>query len=238
MLVALYSFRMGNELVILRKKYRMVQAVLDERGRRVWAAAEAISLPHGGVSLVAQATGLSRTTIHAGIREFESRKTKPLETGRSRRAGGGRKPLTFHHPDLLKALEQLVEPLVRGDPESLLRWTAKSTRHLADELQRQGYKIGDRKVAQLLHQMGYSLQANAKTLEGEQHPDRNAQFEYVSEQTGKFLKQGLPVISVDTKKKELVGNYSNRGQEWRPQELPQKTLVHDFPDKELGKAIP
>jgi transposase len=238
MLVALYSFRMGNELVILRKKYRMVQAVLDERGRRVWAAAEAISLPHGGVSLVAQATGLSRTTIHAGIREFKGRKAKPLETGRSRRAGGGRKPLTFHHPDLLKALEQLVEPLVRGDPESLLRWTAKSTRHLADELQRQGYKIGDRKVAQLLHQMGYSLQANAKTLEGEQHPDRNAQFEYVSAKTGRFLKQGLPVISVDTKKKELVGNYSNHGQEWRPQEFPQKTLVHDFPDKELGKAIP
>src|SRR6202140_2025217 len=149
-----YAFPMEKALAVVRKKYRVLRDLLDERGRRVWAAAEAISLPHGGVSLVAQATGLSRTTIHAGIREFESRKAKPLETGRSRRAGGGRKPLTFHHPDLLKALEQLVEPLVRGDPESLLRWTAKSTRHLADELQRQGYNIGDRKVAQLLHQMG------------------------------------------------------------------------------------
>jgi transposase len=165
--------------------------------------------------LVAQATGLSRTTIHAGIREFESRKAKLLETGRSRRAGAGRKPLTFHYPDLLKALELLVEPPARGNPESFLRWTAKSTRHLAGELQRQGYNIGDRKVAQLLHRMGYSLQANAKTLEGDQHPDRNAQFEYVSAQTGKFLRQGLPVISVDTKKdtkkKELVGNYSIHG---------------------------
>lgn len=229
---------MGNELGVLRKKYQMLQGVLDERGRRVWAAAEAISLPHGGVSLVAQATGLSRTTVHAGIRELESRKAKPLAPGRSRRPGGGRKPLTFHYPDLMNALEHLVEPLVRGDPESRLRWTAKSTRRLADELRRQGYAIGNRKVSQLLHQMGYSLQANAKTLEGSQHPDRNAQFEYVSAQTGKFLEQGLPVISVDTKKKELVGNYSNHGQQWRPREQPEKTLVHDFPDKELGKAIP
>jgi transposase len=229
---------MGEELGILRKKYRMIHGVLDERGRRVWAAAEAISLPHGGVSLVARATGLSRTTIHAGMRELQNRKAKPVATGRSRRAGGGRKPLTFHHPDLAQALEHLVEPLARGDPESLLRWTAKSTRRLAEELRRQGYSIGDRKVAQLLHVLGYSLQANAKTLEGDQHPDRNAQFEYVDAQTRKFLEQGLPVISVDTKKKELVGNYSNRGQEWRPQEEPEKTLVHDFPDKELGKAIP
>ncbi len=177
-------------------------------------------------------------TIHAGIRELQQRKGKPLATGRSRRAGGGRKPLTFHHPDLLKALEQLVEPVARGDPESFLRWTAKSTRKLAAELKRQGYRIGDRKVAELLHQMGYSLQANTKTLEGRQHPDRNAQFEHVHAQVKEFLEQGLPVISVDTKKKELVGNYSNRGQEWQPQGEPQKTLVHDFPDKELGKAIP
>jgi transposase len=229
---------MGEEASILRKKYRMVRDVLDERGRRVWAAAEAISLPRGGVSLVAQATGLSRTTIYAGMRELQSRKGRPLATGRSRRAGGGRKQITFHHPDLLKALEQLVEPLARGDPESLLRWTCKSTRHLAEELQRQGYRIGDRKVAHLLHDMGYSLQANRKTLEGDQHVDRNAQFEYVHAQTRRFLDQGRPVISVDTKKKELVGNYSNHGQEWRPQREAQETLVHDFPDKELGKAIP
>src|SRR5271157_1697498 len=229
---------MGKELTVVRKKYRALRDLLDERGRRVWAAAEASSLPRGGVSLVAQATGLSRTTIHAGIRELEQRKGKPLATGRIRRAGGGRKLLTVHQPDLPKALEQLVEPVVRGDPDSFLRWTAKSTRKLAAELRRQGYEIGDRKVAQLLHQMGYSLQANAKTLEGKQHPDRNAQFEHVHTLVKEFLEQGLPVISVDTKKKELVGNYSNRGQEWHPQGEPQKTLVHDFPDKELGKAIP
>jgi len=229
---------MGREVSTLRKKYRLLRDVLDERGRRVWAAAEANSLPYGGVSLVAKATGLSRSTIHAGIRELKAGRGKPLAWGRIRRAGGGRKPLTFHHPDLLKALEQLVEPLVRGDPESFLRWTSESTRHLAQELQRQGYSIGDRKVAGLLHQMGYSLQANTKTLEGNQHPDRNAQFEYVNARTKSFLEQGLPVISVDTKKKELVGNFSNRGQEWQPQGEPQKTLVHDFPDKELGKIIP
>jgi transposase len=229
---------MGKELAVLRKKYRVLRDLLDERGRRVWAAAEANSLPRGGVSLVAQATGLSRTTIHAGIRELQERKGKPLAAGRSRNAGGGRKSLTFHHPELPKALEQLVEPLARGDPESFLRWTSKSTRKLAAELGRQGYDIGDRKVAELLHQMGYSLQANAKTLEGSRHPDRNAQFEYVHAQVKELLEQGLPVISVDTKKKELVGNYSNRGQEWRPQGKPQKTLVHDFPDEELGKAIP
>lgn len=230
----MYSSPLGKEVATLRKKFRILRDLLDERGRRVWAAAEANSLPYGGVSLVAKPTGLSRSTIHAGIRELKAGRGTLLPSGRIRRAGGGRKPLTFHQPDLLKALEQLVEPLLRGDPESFLRWTAKSTRHLAQELQRQGYNIGDRKVAALLHQMGYSLQANAKTLEGNQHPDRNAQFEYVNARTKSFLEQGLPVISVDTKKKELVGNFSNRGQEWQPQGEPQKTLVHDFPDKELG----
>ena len=229
---------MGQELATMREKYRVLCGVLDERGRRVWAAAEANSLPHGGVSLVANATGLSRSTIHAGLRELGKDRGEPLGAGRSRKAGGGRKPLTFHNPDLLKALEKLVEPTTRGDPESPLRWTCKSTRLLAEELQRQGYGIGDRKVADLLHHLGYSLQANAKTLEGGHHPDRNAQFEYVNAQTKKFLEQGLPVISVDTKKKELVGNYSNHGQEWRPPGEPEPTLLHDFPDKELGKVIP
>jgi transposase len=229
---------MGKEVATLRKKFRILRDVLDERGRRVWAATEAKSLPRGGVSLVAKATGLSRSTIHAGIRELKAGRGKPVASGRIRRAGGGRKPLTFHHPDLLRALEKLVEPLARGDPESFLRWSSKSTRHLAQELQRQGYSIGDRKVAGLLHQMGYSLQANTKTLEGNQHPDRNGQFEYVNARAKSFLEQGLPVISVDTKKKELVGNFSNRGQEWQPQGEPQKTLVHDFLDKELGKIIP
>ena len=236
---AVYSSPMGKEVAVLGKKFRILRDVLDERGRRVWAAAEATSLPYGGVSLVAKATGLSRSTIHAGIRELKAdRGTRPLPSGRIRKAGGGRKPLTFHQPDLLKALEQLVEPLLRGDSESFLRWTVKSTRHLAQELQREGYGIGGRKVAGLLHQMGYSLQANAKTLEGNQHPDRNAQFEYINARTKSFLEQGLPVISVDTKRKELVGNFSNRGQQWHPQGEPQKTLVHDFPNKELGKIIP
>ena len=229
---------MGKEVATLRRKFQLLRDVLDERGRRVWAAAEADSLPHGGVSLVAKATGLSRSTIHAGLRELKAGKVKPVTAGRVRKAGGGRKPLTFHQPDLLKALEQLVEPLTRGDPESFLRWSAKSTRKLAAELKRQGYSIGERKVAALLHQLGYSLQANRKTLEGHQHPDRNAQFEYVNARTKSFLEQGLPVISVDTKKKELVGNFSNRGREWQPQGEPQKTLVHDFADKELGKIVP
>jgi hypothetical protein len=227
-----------KELGAIREKYRVVCDVLDERGRRVWAAAEARSLPFGGVSLVARATGLSRTTVHAGMRELKDGQRKTIGTGRSRKAGGGRKPLTYHHPDLLRALEKLVEPTTRGDPESPLRWTCKSTRHLARELQRQGYRIGDRKVADLLHQMQYSLQANAKTIEGSNHPDRNAQFEYINAQTKKFLRQDVPVISVDTKKKELVGNFSNGGQEWQPQGEPERTLLHDFPDKELGKVIP
>jgi len=211
--------------------------ILDERGRRVWAAAEAKSLAFGGVSLVSKATGMSRTTIHAGLGEVHAGKWAAAP-GRSRRLGGGRKSLVHHQPDLLQALDELVEPTTRGDPESPLRWTCKSTRHLATELQRQGYHIGDRKVADLLHQMRYSLQSNAKTIEGSQHPDRNAQFEYLNAQARAFLRQGLPVISVDTKKKELVGNFKNAGQEWQPLGQPQETLVHDFEDKELGKVIP
>lgn len=229
---------MEKELAVLREKYRLLCGVLDERGRRLWAAVEARSLSRGGVSLVARATGLSRTTIHAGMRHLQEEKIKPLPAGRKRKVGGGRKSLLVHNPDLLQALEKLVEPTTRGDPESPLRWTCKSTRALAAELQRQGYGIGDRKVADLLHRLGYSLQANAKTIEGRQHPDRNAQFEYVNAQTQKFLAQGWPVLSVDTKKKELVGNYSNSGQEWQPQGQPEKTLVHDFPDKQWGKVIP
>jgi len=227
-----------NELVTLRMKYRAICGLLDERARRVWAAAEARSLPYGGVSLVAQATGFSRTTIHSGIHELKCGPAKTVGTGRSRKVGGGRKSLTDHYPELLQALKKLVEPTTRGDPESPLRWTCKSTRHLAGELQRQGYRIGDRKVADLLHRMRYSLQANAKTIEGSDHPDRNAQFEYINAQAKKFLRQNVPVISVDTKKKELVGNYSKAGQEWRPQGEPEETLLHDFPDEELGKAIP
>jgi hypothetical protein len=230
---------MDNDLVeIVEEKYGIVGEVLDERGRRLWAAAEAKYLPHGGVSIVSKATGMSRTTIHAGMKELEAEERRSIPVGRSRKPGGGRKSVTHHAPDILEALDKLVEPTTRGDPQSPLRWTCKSTRQLAAELQRQGYQIGDRKVADLLSQMRYSLQANVKTLEGNQHPDRNAQFEYINQQTIAFQSRRQPVISVDTKKKELVGDFSNSGREWRPQGEPEKTRVHDFEDKELGKAIP
>jgi transposase len=229
---------MGRKELVegIRKKYQALRTVLDERQRRLWAATEAQSLPHGGVSVIAQATGLSRSTVHAGIRELRKGPGKAWKVGRVRRIGGGRKPLA--EPKLLQALEELVGPTTRGDPESPLRWTCKSTRKLAEELQRQGFRIGDRKVADLLHQMEYSLQGNAKTIEGSHHPDRNAQFEHINTQTRRLLEQGGPVISVDTKKKENIGNFSNDGQEWQPKATPEKTLMHDFPDEELGKAVP
>ena len=230
---------MDNQLVgIVEEKYGIVGEVLDERGRRLWAAAEAKYLPHGGVSIVARATGMSRTTIHAGMKELEAEERRALPSGRSRKPGGGRKAIIDLAPGIMKALDELVEPTTRGDPESPLRWTCKSTRVLAAELQRQGYQIGDRKVADLLYQMRYSLQANAKTIEGTQHPDRNAQFEYINDQTKVFQRRRQPVISVDTKKKELVGDFKNNGREWRPQGDPEKTRVHDFEDKTLGKVIP
>jgi Rhodopirellula transposase DDE domain len=222
----------------VREKYESLRNLLSERQRRMWAATEARALLRGGVSVVAQATGLSRSTIHAGLRELAAGQVSALVGGGSRKLGGGRKRLTDHQPGMLQALELLIEPTTRGDPESPLRWTCKSTRKLAKELQAQGFRIGDRKVAELLHQLKYSLQGNAKTLEGQDHPDRNAQFEYINAQAKKFLGHGSPVISVDTKKKEAIGNFSNRGQEWRPQGQPEATLLHDFPDPELGKAVP
>jgi len=222
---------------IIQEKYKALNSILDERGKRIWAAVEARSLQHGGISKVAKATGLSRTTIHVGFKELESGESS-APPGRIRKKGGGRKPLTHHAPDIISALDALVEPTTRGDPESPLRWTCKSTRHLAQELKLQGYSIGDRKVAELLHDMGYSLQANAKTIEGTQHPDRNAQFEHISARTKAFQRRNQPVISVDTKKKALVGNFKNDGREWQPQGAPQETNVHDFLDKELGKVIP
>lgn len=225
-------------LKAIKEKYELLSGILDERGRRVWAAVEARCQPRGGVSLVSKATGLSRTTIYAGAKDIGASRDVSKQTGRIRQPGGGRKPLTYHAPDILQALDALVEPTTRGDPESLLRWTCKSTRRLAQELQRQGYRIGDRKVADLLHELNYSLQANAKTREGGQHPDRNAQFEYINALAKRFYRRGQPVISVDTKKKELVGDFKNAGREWQPQGQPEQTRVHDFLDKDLGKAIP
>jgi Rhodopirellula transposase DDE domain len=223
----------------IERKYRALLPELDERRRRQWAAAEARELGWGGVSLVARATGLSRPTITAGLRELEQPPTqRTVQAIRVRRPGGGRRPLTEADPGLLAALESLVEPLTRGDPESPLRWTCKSTRRLAEELVRQDHRVGPRTVADLLHKAGYSLQANRKAREGLDHPDRNAQFEYINASVARALLGDHPAISVDTKKKELVGDFKNGGREWRPQGEPDEVRVHDFLDKTLGKAIP
>src|SRR6516165_10813255 len=223
----------------IRRKYQMLLPEMDERRRRQWAAAEARELGWGGVSLVARATGLSRPTITAGLRELDQPSAeRAAQAGRVRRPGGGRRPLTATDPGLRAALESLLEPVTRGDPKSPLRWTCKSTRRLAEELTRQGHPVGPRTVAALLHGAGYSLQANRKTREGLAHPDRNAQFEYINASVARFLMRGQPAISVDTKKKELVGDFKNGGREWRPQGEPEEVRIHDFQDKELGKAIP
>jgi transposase len=223
----------------VRRKYRLLAVEMDERIRRQWAAVESRDLGYGGVSTVARATGLSRTTITAGLRELKlPAKKRATEAQRVRRPGGGRRRATDNDPGLIKALEALIEPMTRGDPESPLRWTCKSTYRLAEELTQQDHPIGPRTVAKLLHESGYSLQANRKTREGNQHPDRNAQFEYLNEQVQLFQRRRKPTISVDTKKKELVGDFANRGREWWPEGKPEEVRVHDFKDKELGKAIP
>jgi hypothetical protein len=212
--------------------------MLDERSRRQWAAAEALELPWGGVSRVAAATGLSRTTIAAGMNEVRCQAGGAIPTPRIRRPGGGRKALVETDAKLYRALDALIDPMTRGDPESPLRWTCKSTRRLAEELCRQGHPISDRTVAKILVELGYSLQGNRKTREGGTHPDRNAQFEYINTQVRRLQKRGQPVVSVDTKKKELIGDFKNSGQEWQPQGQPEEVRVHDFQDPALGKAIP
>jgi hypothetical protein len=221
------------------RKYGLLSMEMDERRRRQWAAAEAREYGRGGISMVARATGLSRPTILAGMREIDlPAKQRAAAVTRIRRPGGGRRPLTRSDPGLLEALERLIDPATRGDPMSPLRWTCKSTAKLAEELTRQNHPVSDRTVAMLLKHNGYSLQANRKTQEGASHPDRNAQFEYINRRVVAFQKRGQPVVSVDTKKKELVGEFKNSGEEWLPQGQPEKVKVHDFPDKKLGKAIP
>jgi hypothetical protein len=224
----------------IRRKYVVLSPAMDERLRRQWAAAEALAIGWGGVSAVSVATGLARNTIALGGGELQRRQRNPAAPveARVRRAGAGRKRLTHTDPDLRRALEALIDPVTRGHPESPLKWTCKSTAKLAAELSRQQHPVTDRTVAALLKEAGYSLQANRKTREGSQHPDRNAQFEYIHQQVQVFQKRRQPVISVDTKKKELVGEFKNAGQEWRPHGQPQEVQVHDFPDKQLGKAIP
>ncbi len=223
----------------IRRKYRALRVEMDERGRRQWAAVEARELGWGGVTTVAHATGLSRTTITAGLRELGlPARQRAAEAARVRRPGGGRRPLTETDPGLMAALEALIEPATRGDPESPLRWTCKSTRRLADELTRRHHRVSVNTGAALLRQAGYSLQANRKTREGAWHPDRNIQFEHINTSVRSFHDRGQPAISVDAKKKELVGNFKNAGREWHPRGQPEEVRVHDFMDKTLGKAIP
>lgn len=218
------------------QKFRALASHLNEHTRRVWAATEAGVLGYGGISLVARATGISRRAILVGLREIEAGDILP--EGRVRRAGGGRKSGVAHQPDLPEKLEGLVEPLTRGDPESPLRWTCKSTRRLSRELARLGYSASSRLVGVLLHGMGYSLQANRKTVEGNQHPDRNAQFEHINARVTAEMRAAQPVISVDTKKKELVGNYANRGTKWLKKGSAPKVNGHDFPDPSVPRAHP
>jgi transposase len=219
------------------RRFKLLEKQLDERLRRCVAAAEAEALGPRGISIVSRATGVSRRAIRRGLREL--RETAPAGLARRiREPGGGRKRAQDKDPTLLRDLEHLVEPTTRGDPESPLRWTCKSVRQLATELQRQGHRASHQLVSELLQALGYSLQANRKTIEGARHPDRNAQFEYINRQVRAFLRTGDPVISVDTKKKELVGNFKNGGRERRPAGEPERVLVHDFVVPELGRAIP
>ena len=225
----------------LQQKFAALACFLDERQQRLWAGAEALVLGHGGVTTVAAATGLSRPTVAAGrdeVRAFLDDPNRVPPPAIIRQPGAGRKPLTATDPTLLTDLERLVDPLSRGDPQSPLRWTCKSTAQLAEALAEQGHTISPRTVAQLLKDLGYSLQGTRKTLEGQDHPDRNAQFEHINAQTEAFQRRGQPVISVDAKKKELIGPYQQQGQEWQPSGQPKAVNIYDFPDPKVGKGIP
>jgi hypothetical protein len=230
----------------VRAKFDRLRPLMDERMRRQWAASEALSLKRGGVTVVARATGLSRSTIGQGMRELRERANLGIEDEtcvwevppRIRRPGGGRHPLKENDPTLVRDLEALIEPSSRGDPQSPLRWTCKSTRNLAEALSRHGHRVSYQTVALMLHDLGYSLQALRKTREGGSHPDRDAQFRHINHQVIAFQGQGQPVVSVDTKKKELVGDFKNAGREWQPGGTPEEVRVYDFKDKQLGKAIP
>lgn len=225
-----------NTLLELRQKFRSVWPLLDERTRRIMAANEAVSLGYGGISLVGRACGLSRKAIAKGIRELQDG-VMP-SAGRIRRPGAGRKPITESDPQLLEALEALIDCQTRGDPQSPLRWICKSTRAIAQQLGGKKHPVSHTKVAQLLHGLNYSLQSNRKTEEGADHPDRDAQFRYINTTVKRYLAQGSPVISVDTKKKELIGNYDNAGRQWLPAKRPIEVQGHDFPGPEVPRAFP
>jgi hypothetical protein len=222
-------------VAIVRAKYDAIAPVLDERARRLWAAAESRAIGYGGDAIVSAATGLARATVRVGRVELEQGVTA---TGRVRQPGAGRPKIERAQPGVKKALEQLVAPLTRGDPMSPLRWTCKSKAHLASALGKEGFSASATTVGQLLHELGYSLQSVRKSREGTSHPDRNAQFEHINAMAITFQQRNQPVISVDTKKKELVGDFKNAGQEWQPKGAPEKVQVHDFPDDAIGKAIP
>jgi hypothetical protein len=225
-----------NTLSELKRKFRSAWPHLDERTRRIMAATEAVSLGYGGVSVVGRACGLSRKAISRGIREIQGR-GKPL-VGRIRRPGAGRKSITQSDPRLVQTLEGLIDEQTRGDPESALRWICKSTRAIAQELGQQDHAVSHMKVAQILHDLDYSLQSNRKTEEGADHPDRDAQFRHINVTVKRCLRQRIPVISVDTKKKELIGNYDNAGRQWRAAKQPIPVQGHDFPSPEVPRAYP
>lgn len=227
-----------DEEEAIRQRFELLCPYLDERTRRLVAAAEAEAIGFGGVAKVARATGFSRLTIRRGIQELKAAPESHPKGRRIRRPGGGRKRTVDTDLTLRADLERLVQPTERGEPESPLRWTCKSVRRLAEELKRMGHQTSHRMVAEMLHEMGYSLQANSKTLEGASHPDRDAQFEHINRQAQEHFATGDPVISVDTKKKELVGDFKNGGRELRPEGHPEKVRVHDFVIPELGRAIP
>jgi transposase len=224
----------------IESRYKSLSRLMDERMRRQWAAAESRVYGWGGLRAVSRATGIAPNTIKKGLAELQLREARPRATieARLRKPGAGRKRVTAADPELAVALERLVDPATRGDPQSPLRWTCKSTTQLAGELTRQGHPVSPRTVGRLLRVAGFSLQSNRKTKEGADHPDRNAQFEHINKTVRTFQRRGQPVISVDTKKKELVGNFKNTGREWHPKGQPTEVLVHDFIDKKLGKAIP
>ena len=223
---------------LIARKWSLLKATMDERARRLWAGTEAEAMGRGGIAAVARATGLAISTVTLGRNEVR-RGPSADNLVKSRRKGGGRRRHEEEHPELMAALDELLESGTRGDPESPLRWTSKSTAKLSDELaERYGISACDKTVARLLRERGYSLQATKKTVEGKQHPDRNAQFEFINAKAKECLDAGVPFISVDTKKKELVGNFKNAGREWRPQDEPERVDVHDFPSDAVGKAIP
>jgi hypothetical protein len=225
-----------KQISILREKYKSIKSCLNEKGKRLWAAVEVTSCSRGGFNAVCIATGLSSATISRGIRELQTATYSKAEGVRD--PGGGRKKITEKCPDLIGALEKLVDPTAKGDPESHLRWTSKSVRHLSENLKKQGYKISHQTTASLLYELGYSLQVNQKSLQGTSHEDRDNQFRFINNSISGMHNYDQPTISVDTKKKELIGNYKNNGQEYRKKDHPLKVNDHDFPDPRLGKVVP